>query len=67
MDFGAAILTTDDVLPGVAELVATLQVEGMFADGQKLVTVHDADRPGHEPRRGASSRARSSPPRARSS
>jgi urease subunit gamma/beta len=49
MAFGAEVLTTDDVQPGVAELVGTLQVEGMFPDGQKLVTVHDAIRPGREP------------------
>ena len=42
MTLGASILTTDDVLPGVAKLVGTLQVEGFFADGQKLVTIHDA-------------------------
>ena len=48
MSFGASILTTDDVLPGVAALVGTLQVEGMFPDGQKLVTIHDPIRPGSE-------------------
>jgi urease subunit gamma/beta len=41
MSLGREILTTDDVLPGVAALVGTLQVEAMFPDGQKLVTVHD--------------------------
>jgi urease subunit gamma/beta len=46
MSFGASILSTDDVMPGVAKLVGTLQVEAMFADGQKLVTVHDPIRPG---------------------
>jgi urease subunit gamma/beta len=49
MDFGARILTTDDVLPGVAELVGVLQVEGFFEDGQKLVTVHQPIGPGSEP------------------
>jgi len=49
MDFGAGILTTDDVLPGVAELVGVLQVEGFFEDGQKLVTVHEPIGPGREP------------------
>ncbi len=47
MSLAATILTTDDVLPGVAKLVGTLQVEGFFPDGQKLVTVHDPIRPGH--------------------
>ncbi len=49
MDLGARVLTTDDVLPGVAELVGVLQVEGFFEDGQKLVTVHQPIRPGSEP------------------
>lgn len=49
MTLGASILTTDDVLPGVGTLLGTLQVEAMFPDGQKLVTVHDAIRPGSEP------------------
>ena len=49
MEFGASILTTDDVLPGVDRLVGVLQVEGFFEDGQKLVTVHQPIRPGSEP------------------
>lgn len=49
MDFGASILTTDDVLPGVAKLVGVLQVEGMFPDGQKLVTIHEPIRSGDSP------------------
>jgi urease subunit gamma/beta len=48
MSLGASVLTTDDVLPGVAELVGTLQVEAFFPDGQKLVTVHDAVGAGSE-------------------
>lgn len=43
---GGRILTDDDVLPGVAALMGSVQVEGFFDDGQKLVTVHDAIRPG---------------------
>jgi urease subunit gamma/beta len=46
MDLGGRLLTTDDVLPGVAELIDVLQVEPMFEDGQKLVTVHGPIRPG---------------------
>ena len=46
---GCGVLTTDDVLPGVAELVGVLQVEGFFEDGQKLVTVHEPIGPGREP------------------
>lgn len=44
--FGATLLTTDDVMPGVAELMPVLQVEGTFPDGTKLVTVHEPIRPG---------------------
>lgn len=43
---GAGVLTDDDILPGVATLVGTVQVEGFFEDGQKLVTIHDPIRPG---------------------
>ena len=44
--FGSTILTADDVLPGVADLMPMIQVEGTFPDGTKLVTVHDPIRPG---------------------
>lgn len=43
---GSTLLTTDDVMPGVADLMPMLQVEGAFPDGTKLVTVHDPIRPG---------------------
>jgi urease gamma subunit len=49
MGLGASILTADDVLPGVARLVGTLQVEAMLPDGQKLVTIHDPIAPGAAP------------------
>jgi urease subunit gamma/beta len=49
MALGAGILTTDDVMPGVPQMLAMLQVEGTFPDGTKLVTVHDPIRPGAEP------------------
>lgn len=52
MDLGAKILTADDVLPGVENLLSILQVEGFFEDGQKLVTVHEPIAPGTEPREG---------------
>ncbi len=45
MGFGSTILTTEDVLPGVAAMLPILQVEGLFDDGTKLVTVHDPIRP----------------------
>ena len=41
ISFGSTILTTDDVMPGVAKLMPMIQVEGTFPDGTKLVTVHD--------------------------
>lgn len=48
ISFGSTLLTTDDVLPGVAEMMPTLQVEATFPDGTKLVTVHDPIRPGQQ-------------------
>lgn len=44
--WGSTLLTEDDVMPGVAALMPMIQVEGMFPDGTKLVTVHDPIRPG---------------------
>ncbi len=41
MSFGAQILTRDDVMAGVPEMIREIQVEGTFPDGTKLVTVHD--------------------------
>ncbi|TVR46278.1 MAG: urease subunit beta [Rhodobacteraceae bacterium] len=49
ISFGSTVLTTDDVMPGVADLVPMIQVEGVFPDGTKLVTVHDPIRPGAQP------------------
>ncbi len=46
--FGATILSSDDVMPGVGDMMPMIQVEGMFPDGTKLVTVHDPIRPGTE-------------------
>ncbi len=40
MAYGKQILSEDDVLPGVAEMIAEIQVEATFPDGTKLVTVH---------------------------
>ncbi len=40
MSFGTTILTSDDVMEGVAEMIDEVQVEGTFPDGTKLVTVH---------------------------
>ena len=49
ISFGATLLTTDDVLPGVMDLMPMIQVEATFPDGTKLVTVHDPIRPGTRP------------------
>ena len=41
MTFGATILTREDVMDGVAEMIHDVQVEATFPDGTKLVTIHD--------------------------
>jgi urease subunit gamma len=41
MELGAKILTRDDVMDGVAEMIHEVQVEATFRDGTKLVTVHN--------------------------
>ena len=46
ISFGSTLLSTDDVLPGVSDLISMIQVEGTFPDGTKLVTVHAPIRPG---------------------
>ena len=43
---GSTLLNTDDVLPGVAAMTAIIQIEGMFPDGAKMITVHEPIRPG---------------------
>jgi urease subunit gamma/beta len=48
--WGSTLLTTDDVMPGVAQLMPMIQVEGNFPDGTKLVTIHDPIRPGKRKR-----------------
>src|SRR3954465_1607273 len=40
MNLGRKLLGTRQVMPGVPELIAEVQVEGTFPDGSKLVTVH---------------------------
>jgi|SRR5204863_6909143 len=40
MSLVTTILTLDDVMEGVPEMIAEIQVEGTFPDGTKLVTVH---------------------------
>jgi len=41
MDYGATLLTLDDVMEGIAEMLPEIQVEATFPDGTKLVTVHN--------------------------
>jgi urease subunit gamma len=41
MQYGSTILTRDDVMEGVPEMIEEIQVEGTFPDGTKLITVHD--------------------------
>jgi urease subunit gamma len=41
MEAGAKVLTRDQVMPGVAEMIHDVQVEATFPDGTKLVTVHE--------------------------
>ncbi|WP_288589896.1 urease subunit gamma, partial [Marinobacter sp. UBA5687] len=41
MSAGTEILTREDVMDGVADMVHEVQVEATFPDGTKLVTVHN--------------------------
>lgn len=41
MQTGRQVLTKDDVMDGVAEMISDIQVEATFPDGTKLVTVHN--------------------------
>jgi urease subunit gamma len=41
MDRGRTVLTRDDVMDGVPEMLHDVQVEATFPDGTKLVTIHD--------------------------
>jgi len=41
MSSGAEILTRDDVMDGIADMIPEVQVEATFPDGTKLVTVHN--------------------------
>jgi urease subunit gamma len=40
MSYGATLLTRDDVMEGIAEMIPDIQIEATFPDGTKLVTVH---------------------------
>jgi urease subunit gamma/beta len=41
MAYGRTLLSCDDVMEGVAEMIHEVQIEATFPDGTKLVTVHD--------------------------
>ena len=41
MEAGALVLTREQVMPGIAEMLTDVQVEATFPDGTKLVSVHD--------------------------
>lgn len=41
MDYGRTLLTADQVMDGIPEMIHDVQVEATFPDGTKLVTVHD--------------------------
>ncbi len=41
MDYGRTLLTREEVMTGVPEMIAEVQVEATFPDGTKLVTVHN--------------------------
>lgn len=41
MEYGAKILTREDVMDGIPEMISNIQVEATFPDGTKLVTVHN--------------------------
>lgn len=47
MEAGAHVLTADQVMDGIAEMIHDVQVEATFPDGTKLVTVHEPIRGGH--------------------
>lgn len=49
VEWGATLLTTDDVLPGVAALVPRIVVDGLFEDGTRLIALYGPIRPGKQP------------------
>ncbi|CEG25531.1 urease subunit gamma [Bacillus sp. B-jedd] len=40
MEYGGTILSRDDVMDGIADILDDIQVEATFPDGTKLVTIH---------------------------
>lgn len=41
MQYGATLLTREDVMEGIPEMIHDVQIEATFPDGTKLVTVHN--------------------------
>jgi len=41
MNYGRTLLSRDDVMEGISEMIHVVQVEATFPDGTKLVTVHN--------------------------
>ena len=41
MSYGTTLLSRDEVMDGIAEMLHEVQVEATFPDGTKLVTIHD--------------------------
>jgi urease subunit gamma len=41
MDYGRTLLSREDVMEGIPEMIPEVQVEATFPDGSKLVTVHE--------------------------
>jgi len=48
-DMAGRLLSADDVMPGVAEMIPLIYIEAPFAEGTKLVAVFEPIRPGKEP------------------
>lgn len=45
MEEGRHVLTTDDVMPEVADMIPLIAIEGTFPDGTKLVSIHTPIQP----------------------
>lgn len=41
MKYGGTILTKEDCMKGISEMIPEVQVEATFPDGTKLVTIHE--------------------------
>lgn len=41
MSYGTTLLTREDVMEGISEMIPEVQIEATFPDGTKLVTVHN--------------------------